>query len=51
MDDFKDSIEKVNFPSYLILGRRWNLGIDYPIDFSNEKWKNSLLNSIKRKAS
>jgi hypothetical protein len=40
------AIKTVDFPRYLISGRRWDLDIQHEIDFSRDSWENDLLESL-----
>jgi len=43
-DDFLPTIQQVanHYQQFLLLGRRWNLDITTPIDFSNHHWQQNL---------
>ena len=49
MEDFVSGIMKINMPSFLLIGLRWDLDIDESIDFSNHQWQENLRNMIKDK--
>lgn len=47
LSDFIESINKIYYQSFLVTGRRWNLGIEKAVDFRNKGWENELKFRIK----
>jgi len=37
--DFMPAIEMIPFRPFLLIGRRWNLDVEFPIDFSDRNWE------------
>lgn len=42
LNDVIDAIKMVSFHHYLLLGQRWNLDINDPIDFNNSSWEKEM---------
>jgi hypothetical protein len=42
LEDLIDSVKLVPFKRYLLLGQRWNVDVDKPIDYENPAWENEL---------
>lgn len=42
MSDFLRAVHQVQLQSFLLIGRRWNLDINQPIDFSDPSWEECL---------
>lgn len=49
MSDFIDAIRQVQEQSSLIIGRRWDLDLKEPLDFSNPDWESQLRSDIQMK--
>ena len=41
-----EEIESINLPRFLICGRRWDLDLQYEIDFSTDTWSGELLDML-----
>ena len=50
LPDFVQAVEQVaqQHSQFLMLGRRWNLDVEQPIDFEGEKWRSQLLEDLRR---
>ncbi len=46
MDDFVSGIRTVKLPSFLLIGRRWNLDLNEAFDFSDLNWQEKLRNIL-----
>jgi hypothetical protein len=46
MSDFLDAIRAVGSPQFLMCGRRWDLDLTVPIDFSERTWESALRNLV-----
>jgi hypothetical protein len=47
LNDFVPSISLVNFPSYVIIGRRWDLDVKEPVDFNSPDWDSGIRGRLK----
>lgn len=46
--DFVPAIRKIPYPMFLAAGRRWNLEVDTPIDFTDAHWEEKLKERMKK---
>lgn len=46
--DFLKAIKSIKLPSYLLSGRRWDLDINEPIDFSDPDWEKKIHLLVKK---
>jgi hypothetical protein len=42
MQDFIDAVKKIDLPSFLMIGRRWDLNVDREMHFHNGNWQEDL---------
>ncbi len=47
MSDFVEAFRQINRRLFLIVGRRWDLDIEEPIDFGNPDWESRLKSEIR----
>tara|TARA_B100000900_G_scaffold395401_1_gene393749 strand:+ start:2683 stop:3564 length:882 start_codon:yes stop_codon:yes gene_type:complete len=47
-NDLINSIKNINFPKYLVSGRRWDLDINQELIFETDDWKDELLEKVKK---
>lgn len=48
LNKLEDILKRINFKKFLISGRRWDLNVNYKVDF-NSNWQNKLMLEIKRR--
>ncbi len=46
LDDFAGTVERMVWPRFLLLGHRWDLDFDEPIDFSEPRWQADLRSAV-----
>lgn len=49
MSDFLAAIRKIQRQSFLLIGRRWDIDLEEPLDFSNPDWETQLRSDIQMK--
>lgn len=49
LDDFVSGIMSVKLPSFLLIGRRFDLDVDEPLDFGRHDWQESLRGMIENR--
>ncbi len=42
LDNFGQHVQKIGFPTFLLVGQRTNLDVNYAIDFSAQRWHDSI---------
>jgi hypothetical protein len=50
LEDFIQTVRRINFGNFLMSGRRWNLDIKEHIDFKNERWQQALIHRANKEA-
>jgi hypothetical protein len=48
LPDFLDAIARVRFDDFLMLGRRWDIDVTRPLDFTNTNWRTDILDLVGR---
>lgn len=48
LSDFLPAIRQVKAQSYLIIGQRWDLDVNEPIDFASPDWEERLLERVRK---
>lgn len=51
LNNFLPKIRRVPFKKFLIIGRRYDMKVDYPIDFRDKEWNKKMHNELLRKGS
>lgn len=47
VSDFARSVARVELESFLIAGRRWDIDLDWPLDFDDPSWESKLLEQVR----
>jgi hypothetical protein len=50
LPDFLDALRKMRFRKFLMVGRRWDVRLDDPVDFASASWRETLLDYVRREA-
>ncbi|HTY81963.1 MAG TPA: hypothetical protein VMB24_04195 [Dehalococcoidales bacterium] len=48
LNDFLPALNRVNKSSFLIVGQRWDLDIDYLLDYSDSNWETTLKDLLRK---
>ncbi len=51
LSDFLEAVQRITFQQFLIVGRRWDMDIDQPLDFGSAAWESDLRDRMVEEAS
>jgi hypothetical protein len=51
LSDFVPSVKRINTDRFLLLGNRWNIDVNEPIDFADNSWERRLRERVKSNGS
>ena len=47
LPDFLEAVRRISFKRFLMVGQRWDLGVETSLDFASHGWSNALLSQVK----